>query len=322
MNRTAAWLLLAIIFCFSSIHVFAQKSHKTDWFKKAGYGIIVHYLHRFQNTTPPMNMGKHTSWDSCVNEFNVKRFAADVAETGAHYVIFTTQQNDQYFSCPNTTYERLTGYKRGTATPRRDLINELHYALKAKGIALMLYVTGNGPYKDEHAINAMNNKTLASFVATWSKVLRDISLRYKSKIKGWWVDGAYPFLGYNDTLLTKLRTALKAGNKQAIIAFNQAPKDSVSFYTSLDDYTAGEMYHIHSLPHGRFIKGVQWHAMTFLGKDWGEPGSRYDEDQLKNYLQECNKRGGVVTFDISLMRNGSLDEQQKALLKKVKYRLK
>lgn len=266
-----------------------------------------------------MNKGKITSWNNCVNEFNAKKFAADVAETGASYVLFTTQQNDQYFSCPNTTYEKITGYKRGVATPHRDLINDVYIALKAKGIALMLYVTGNGPYKDEQALNAMNNRTLATFVKSWAKVLADISMRYKAKVKGWWVDGAYPFIGYNDSLLAVLRSALNSGNKNSIIAFNQAPKDSVSFYTRLDDYTAGEMYHINSFPRTRFIKNAQWHAITFLGKDWGYPGLRFKYEEVVNYIKGCNNKGGVVTLDICLLRDGSLDIEQKEFLKNMNY---
>jgi alpha-L-fucosidase len=315
-------LFLRVFVLLISVQGFAQKVHGTDWLKNAQYGVLVHYLHLLQNTKEPWNQGKITSWNSCVNAFDAKKFAADISETGARYVIFTTQQNDQFFSCPNSTFEKISGYKRGVATPHRDLINDIYLALKAKGIALMLYVTGNGPYKDEHALNAMNNRTLATFVNSWSKVLKDISLRYKAKVKGWWVDGAYPFIGYNDSLLAVLRTALKSGNENAIVAFNQAPKDSVSFYTSLDDYTAGEMNHINSFPKARFIRNAQWHAVTFLGKEWGVPGLRFRKDEVVNYVTSCNRKGGVVTLDVCLLRDGSIDAIQKEFLKSIKYLIK
>ncbi len=176
-------IFLAILFLYKDCY--AQDWHKTDWFKNQKYGILIHYINRFQNAKMPQNEGKVTSWDSCIMGFNVKKFAKDVAETGAGYVIFTTQQNDQFFSCPNDTFEKLSGYKRGTATPRRDLINEIYLALKARGIKLMLYVTGNGPYKDQSIKKVFNDSSMKTLITPWSKVLKDISLRYKSKIKGW-----------------------------------------------------------------------------------------------------------------------------------------
>lgn len=272
---------------------------------KSKYGLLVHYLYGLQNGKEPWNQGKITSWDSCINSFNVKKFADDVSLTGAGYVIFTIQQNSQYFSCPNNTFEKITGYVRGAATPKRDLINDIYVALNARGISLMLYVTGNGPFADLKSMTALTRNSYKmkrdkehgdvleinnNFLSSWSLVLKDISLRYKSKIKGWWVDGAYPFIGYNDTSLAILSKALKSGNRNAIIVFNPAPKDSVSFYTQLDDYTAGEMYHINTLPKNRFIKQAQWHALTFVGKDWAQPNLRFTANQVKDYLIACNKK--------------------------------
>ncbi len=106
------------------------------------------------------------------------------------------------------------------------------------------------------------------------------------------------------------------------MAFNHAPRNSVTFYTKFDDYTAGEMYHIKSFPKSRFIKGVQWHAIAFLGADWGEPGLRYSESEIANYLAECNKQNGVVTFDICIYRSGNLDISQKLFLKKINSKIK
>lgn len=330
--------LFFIFFCILiSKKSYSQATDKTKWFKNSSYGLLVHYLFGMQNGAEPWSQGKTTSWDSCINSFNAEKFANDVAQTGAGYVIFTTQQNNPYFSCPNSTYEKLSGYKRGIATPKRDLINDIYVALHKKGISLMLYVTGNGPFGDPQAMAGLTNNNYRMrkdpnygdvlviedpFLKSWASVLKDISLRYKSKIKGWWVDGAYPFIGYNDTSLSVLSKALKAGNKKAIVAFNPAPRTSISYYTKLDDYTAGEIYNINSYPEKRFIKQVQWHALTFLGKEWGQPGVRFKAKEVEDYLFNCNKKGGVVTLDVCLLRDGSLDIVQKEFLKKVKEVLK
>jgi hypothetical protein len=328
------WLIIA---CAGFANCYGQRSNKTDWFKKSSYGILVHYLYNLQNSRQPWNLGKQTTWDSCVNDFDAEKFANDVAETGAGYVIFTIQQNNQFFSSPNSTFEKITGYKRGTATPKRDLINDIYKALNAKKIKLMLYVTGNGPFADPRSLSALTNNSYTIkkdknhgdvlvidtvFLKSWSAVLRDISLRYKSKIKGWWVDGAYPFIGYNDAYLKVLSSALTAGNKDAIVAFNQAPQNAVSYYSKVDDYTAGEMYHINTLPQRRFINNVQWHALTFLGKEWAQPGTRFTRKEVESYIRNVNLKEGVVTFDVCLYRNGSIDIEQKKLFKEVKNNLK
>jgi hypothetical protein len=152
--------------------------------------------------------------------------------------------------------------------------------------------------------------------------LKDLSIRYKTKIKGWWVDGAYAFIGYNDSSLSVLSKALKAGNKNAIIAFNQAPRPEVTYYSKLDDYTAGEMYTIASLPEKRFLQQAQWHALTFLGKDWGQPGLRFTNAEVEKYIIGCNAKGGVVTMDVCLYRDGSIDSKQKKLLSGIKRSIK
>lgn len=60
------------------------------------------------------------------------------------------------------------------------------------------------------------------------------------KISGWWFDGTYSFIGYNNYYLSILKRAVKAGNSNAIVAFNKAPQKQIEYYSNLDDYTAGE----------------------------------------------------------------------------------
>ena len=71
----------------------ATNNPNTDWFLKAGYGVFVHYLEDLQNDPQQIHsLGRRTSWDECVREFDVNRFADAMAEAGAGYVIFTMHQ--------------------------------------------------------------------------------------------------------------------------------------------------------------------------------------------------------------------------------------
>ena len=136
------------------------------------------------------------------------------------------QQSDEYFCAPNETFETITGLKRGLSTSHRDLIEDLYAALKAKKISLMLYITGNVPFKNWPAMikltdNNFHERVVKNayqvdevFVNNWGKVLAEFSNRYKGKVKGWWVDGAYPFVGYNDTLLPLLKKSFAIGKRR------------------------------------------------------------------------------------------------------------
>ncbi len=48
----------------------------TDWFRKAGCGVFVHYLAGLQNNREQIHsLGRETSWDECVREFDTERLA-------------------------------------------------------------------------------------------------------------------------------------------------------------------------------------------------------------------------------------------------------
>ena len=130
---------------------------------------------------------------------------------------------------------------------------DLITALKKYNIKLILYVTTDGTWKDDKS-NAVfknpmtqfkqnGNQFIASkdWITNWAPVLQEWSLRYKNQIAGWWVDGAYANHGFNDSLLSPIYKALKAGNSHSIVSFNNAVHPTITYYTKLDDYTAGEM---------------------------------------------------------------------------------
>ena len=63
---------------------------RTEGLRSKGFGLFFHYLSGLQNNAETVNsLGKETGWDECVDEFDVERFANQVAETGAGYVFFT-----------------------------------------------------------------------------------------------------------------------------------------------------------------------------------------------------------------------------------------
>ena len=296
-----------------------------DWLRDQKWGVFTHFLYHEQNRAgSPTNMGAgETDWNDCVDGFDTEALAGALAKAGARYLVFTLMQGKRYLCAPNAAFDRITGCAPGEACSRRDLIADLIASLKKRGIALMLYYTGDGPHLDPVAgprmgYGSQREKVTASFVENWASVAREYSLRYGSDVRGWWVDGCYEWLGYDDSLLGLYVPALKAGNPDAVVAFNGGVKPRVSGYSAHDDYTCGEMTDFIDVPDGRFIAGAQWHTLAPLGvsitgnpnESWCKPGCKRDGAYMRDYVRRVNEKGGVVTVDVALYRDGHLDPAQ------------
>lgn len=163
-----------------------------------------------------------------------------------------------------------------------------------------------------------NGKVTEEFVRNWSTVVREYGLRYGEKVKGWWVDGCYRFIDYDDRKLGILADALRAGHAGRIIALNPGVEDHVRAYTSHEDFTTGEQNSFTDLPVSRFVDGEQWHILSFLGTFWGQPGTTRSKRDMIDYIHTCNAFGGVVSIDTLLYRDGDLDRSQLEVLKSLR----
>ena len=308
--------------------------HKTDWFHDAKWGMFIHLLNGLQNNPDhPANMGAgETDWGGFIESLDAERIAAQVAEVNAGYLFLTLMQRSRHLIAPNAAFDLVSGYAPGEACARRDFVADIHAALEKRGIALCLYFTGDGPLDDSQAGAAFGytsqaDKVSFGFVEKWAGVAREYSLRYGPKVRAWWTDGCYAFLGYDEPRLKILADAMRAGNPDALVAMNKGVEKSVSAYSACDDFTTGEMNEFADAPGGRFINGAQWHALSFLGvppnaaepwAGWGRPGSKYTGGQLRDYVSRVNARGGVVTIDACLFRDGHIDEEQMEALRALK----
>ena len=298
---------------------------RTENFRSKRYGVFFHYLCGLQNNANhPNSCGKQTSWDECVSDFDVERFADQVADTGAGYVFFTMMQQGETLCAPNSTFDKLTGYAPGEACSKRDLIAEIADALAARGIDLYLYWTGDGPKLDKRSAEALKISfpVTTEFIRYWSDVAAEYGRRYGDKVKGWWTDGCYTWFGHTEETIGILAEGLMAGNPDRILAFNPGIDPKVMAYSIHDDFTAGEQNSFSCLPEeGRFLGGAQWHTLSYLGEQWAAPGVRYTAEELAQYIWEAGRLGGVVTIDMVLRRDGSLDEAQREVLKPICARL-
>lgn len=320
-----AWLgLLASMILVGPVHA-ESRNPNTDWFQRAGYGVFVHYLEDLQNDPQQIHsLGRQTSWDECVREFDVNRFADAMAEAGAGYVFFTMHQRTRFLIAPNATFDKMTGYKPGEACATRDLVEDLYQALRRKSIPLMLYWTGDGPRQDPKAAAAMGAtaQVTTEYVRKWASVVQEYGERYGEKVAGWWTDGCYPFIGYDDEKLGIMARALKAGNPRRIVALNPGVEAKVRAYSRHEDFTTGEQNRFLDQPLSRWVDDKQWHILSFLGAGqshigaaWAMPGAQYSKQDLLEYIAEVNRSGGVVSIDVILFRDGGLDRSQLEVLK-------
>ena len=270
----------------------ASQNPNTDWFKDARYGVFMHFL-------PADAKGLEQ-----VSNFDVEGLARQLTAMGARYFVITLGQNSGYFNSPNAAYSRFTGYAPGERCAQRDLPLALAEVLQPRGIKLMLYLPCQTPNQDARAQKAFglpegpkDQPISLEFARQWAKVIQEWSDRYGNKVAGWWFDGGYEHVHFNDAIAQVYAGAVKHGNPDAIVTFN--PGVSLVRHTQAEDYTAGELNEpLTVLPAARWVDGSQWHALTYLGSNWGQRDTRFPAARWVEWVRAATAKGGVVTLDM------------------------
>lgn len=264
----------------------------TDWLKEAKYGVFMHFL-------PADAAGL-----ALVEKFDTDALAGQLTEMGAGYFVITLGQNSGYFNSPNRTYEKITGYAPGERCSKRDLPLDLARSLQAKGIRLMLYLPCQTPNQDARAQKAFGLPQGAKdqpideeFAKKWAKVIQEWSDRYGDKVAGWWFDGGYQHIHFNEAIAQTYAQAAKHGNSHALVTFNPGVK--LIRHTKAEDYTAGELNEpFGTIPSSRSVEGSQWHALTYLGSSWSHRNTRYPAEKWAQWVKEVVAHEGAVTLDM------------------------
>jgi hypothetical protein len=289
--RWSLLTLLLVIHC-PALRAASTENPNTDWFHDARLGAFMHFL-----PSDPAGLAK-------VNDFDVTSLAKQLQEMGVGYFVVTLGQNSGYFNSPNETYERIAGYQPGERCSRRDLPLDLSKALRPLKIRLMLYLPCQTPNQDVQAQRAFGLPTGPvdqpldlAFARKWAQVIGEWSTRYGDKVSGWWFDGGYEHIHFNEEIAKAYSEAVKRGNPEAMVTFNPGVK--VVRYTRAEDYTAGELNEPFSVvPSSRWLDGSQWHALTYLGSNWGQRDVRYAAPRWAAWVKAVVSKGGVVTLDM------------------------
>ena len=305
-----------------------------DRFYNKKWGIFTHCLYTIQNNPDLKNSyGKQTDWDTLVKEYDTEAIAKTLHEIGAGYLIITVMQGTKHMIAPNSAFDKIAGTKPGEACSTRDLIEDLYQSLSKYDIDLFLYFTGDGPHKsypecDKFGLNSETRfgGVSKSFVEKWASVLEEYAIRYRDKVKGWWIDGCYKeYFKYTDELLEIYYNVCKRGNPNALVALNDGvAENGISVGYEKEDFTCGERNYFDFIPTQRFYGNAQAHILAPLGtgdmgigQTWGSFGVGYEKKYLADYVKKVHEVGGVVSIDVGIYRDGKFDPQQIEMLKYV-----
>jgi len=312
-------------------------SHRTDWFKDAGWGVFCHYLADTPSNADPIPMTPDT-WNRQVDAFDLAGFGAQIESTGARFCFVTIGQNSGFFCSPNETYDGFVGIQPSKCS-RRDLIADLSDELKRRGVEMLVYLPAGAPAADPIAVERLGwewgyeggwphghevrtYNRLVDFQLKWEAVIDEWSQRWGSKVRGWWIDGCYfadeMYRDPEPPNFGSFADAMRAGNPDSIVAFNPGVKYPIVTMTQEEDYTAGEINDVAQVEcTGRWVGAAQWHMLSYLGATWGKGKPRYTDEQAAGFTRDAIAHEGVVSWDVPIQPSGLIPEPFAAQLRAI-----
>ena len=299
---------------------------RTDWMKDGKWGVMTHYLADLKAESDHIEMTP-AKWNELIDHFDTEALARQLKEAGAAWYQITIGQNSGYYLAPNATYEGIV-HEPGKCS-QRDLISDLYRSLHRRNIRLLVYLPSGAPDEDAKAISALDWRKGSypnrEFQTKWEAVIREWSLRWGEKISGWWFDGCYfadaMYRSPQPPNFASFAAAARAGNANALLAFNPGVNYSIISLTSEEDFTAGEIdipekLSIRPGSDGR-VDGAQLQVLSYLGQTWGVGKPRFSADQAVSYSRKVWDQHGVVTWDVPSQLDGKLSPASLPLLRAI-----
>lgn len=308
------WPSVALAFLFCPV----SAQDRSAWLPAARWGVMTHYLADWQARTHDLTMSVE-QWNKLVDGFNVEGIAAQLHSVGAGYYQITIGQNSGYYLAPNAVYDKLVRIEPSKCA-RRDLVADLCDALSKRGIRLMVYLPSGAPAQDKAADAALEWRNgpepNREFQRKWEQVIRAWSMRWGKKVAGWWFDGCYfpnsMYRSPDPPNFASFAAAARAGNPDAIVAFNPGVVYRMLSLTPYEDFTAGEidkpeLVTIRRTADGK-VDGTRIHMLSYLGRTWGMGAPRFSTDEAITYSRKVTQAGGAVTWDVPVELNGTISQ--------------
>lgn len=300
----------------------------TRWFADCGWGVFCHWLGALPSSDGGATLSAD-AWNCRVDAFDVQGLGRQLEAIGAPYFFITIGQNSGHYIAPNEVYDRYVGIQPSKCS-RRDLVADLYADLHPRGIELLVYLPSGAPAAEPVAVSRLEwewgyeggwppvggtrrtGKRLTEFQKKWEEVIREWSTRWGRKVRGWWIDGCYfadEMYRHSDAPnFGSFAAALKAGNPDALVAFNPGVLTPVVCHAEDEDYTAGEI--AAALPEcpGAWVETnghkARYHVLSYLGECWCKGSPRFPDELVVGYTKHVTGHGGVVTWDVPIEQSG------------------
>ncbi len=290
----------------------------TDWLARCRYGIGVHWT-----AQTAARHGSPLPFQKAVEAFDVKRFAEQLMDAGADYLLFTSAHALQMLPAPHPVIERLLPGR----TCQRDLLGELAEALAARGLSLLVYYNHSCNGKDDPAwrkavgYDGRNKNVLAENLID---IVAWMGERYQDKIRAWWFDSPYSLdpRGPHSSVTTdmsgfqfpweRFTAAAKRGHPGRLVTYNAGIAQTF-LYTTHQDYWSGELVNLRTLPTSRYLdNGLQWFGWTCIDdrrwvhtkRDREIAQPLYSDDEIVRYVRACNAQQAPMTFNVGIYQDG------------------
>ncbi|TWT80423.1 hypothetical protein CA13_18390 [Planctomycetes bacterium CA13] len=251
-------------------------------------------------------------------EFDVQKMMDQikVLDTAAWVQINLTQgANGSFYTSPHA---ELAKHVSPNIVPQRDLFGETLRALNEQGFKVIVYFATEGPTMGKHPDQAMpgvidNWKSYAKSCqltpnqAVAEIIVKEYSLRYGTKIAGWWFDHAK----YGEIKL--LEKAARAGNPEAVLAFNMGGSSKLLTCPE-SDFTAGHPTPMkkHSpswegnevaitlIEKNNYINGSLGHFFPPMQKTWNSGKPAFETQQAVDWTMRIVQANGSITWAVAL----------------------
>jgi hypothetical protein len=301
----------------------SARAHRasTDWFAKAGYGVMFHWT----DFTQPRD-GVKKPYPEAVIAFDVDAFAKLIVETGAAYVILTLNHAHPHCPAPIQSWEAI----HPGSTTQRDLVGDITDALEKQGIRFVLYINSPVLTMLGH-IGATGQYELTcseeQFTEIHKNVLSEIGLRYREKLAGYWFDSWYQSLAaYPDVPIDAIYRYCKVGNPDRITAFNFW---IFPVLTPWQDYWAGELNSLQDPFDSRYIQrgagtGFQAHGMVSMLPSWVHsetgpiPPPQFKTEELIAHVKANMEHHAFTTINIGIYQDGTIEQSSLDMMRQLR----
>ncbi len=239
-----------------------------------------------------------------------------VLDTASWVQINITQgANGSFYTSPHAELAKRIS---PDIVPERDLFGEMLDALTEQGFKVIVYFATEGPTMGKHP-----EKALPGVIDKWKKyaksrgmtpeeavaeiIVKEYSVRYGTKISGWWFDHAK----YGDIKL--LQKAAHAGNPEAVLAFNMGGSPKLLTCPE-SDFTAGHPtpmkrkspswegneVAITLIEQDNYIKGSLGHFFPPMQETWNSGKPAFETKQVLDWTMRIVQAKGSITWAVAL----------------------